>query len=279
MIFIVWILLPTLLLLLLCIIIYSFIPSSNPRGLRIIMYHKVSEDRADQLTVRRESLKKQFEQLVEDGYTTVSFGDLLDNLCTGTELPQRSIIITLDDGYRDTYTLAFPLLVRYNLKATVFLVAGRINSVNDWDGTREPLMNADEIREMAASGLVEFGLHSYQHSDYRHLTPEEMREDISQSIAALMELKIPFEPVMCYPYGKFPRKGNAKKAMYKVFSEMGIRLATRIGGRINRLPVCMPYEIERIGIEGADGLAEFCTKLKKGRRKNFTNWLSGTEFI
>jgi peptidoglycan/xylan/chitin deacetylase (PgdA/CDA1 family) len=179
------------------------------------------------------------------------------------------IILTFDDGYRDTFTLVLPLLKQYHLKATVFLVPGRIGGVSDWDGTCEPLMDVGEIREMAASGLVEFGLHSHQHTSYRHLTPDEMREDLSQSMAALESMQIPFMRVMCYPYGGYPRHAREKEAMHRVFSDLGIQLATRIGGRINRRPPRKPYELERIGIEGSDDLASFRSKLKKGSRKLF----------
>jgi hypothetical protein len=96
-----------------------------------------------------------------------------------------------------------------------------------------------------------------------------MREDLSQSMAALESMQIPFMRVMCYPYGGYPRHAREKEAMHRVFSDLGIQLATRIGGRINRRPPRKPYELERIGIEGSDDLASFRSKLKKGSRKLF----------
>ena len=238
-----------------------------PRGLRILMYHKVSEDQADDLTVKRETLERQFDHLAREDYTTVSFDTVLKSMAGGPDLPPRSVIITFDDGYRDTYTIAFPLLKRHNLKATVFLVAGRIGQTNTWDATHEPLMDAREIREMAASGLVEFGLHSYDHANYRQMTCRQMREDVVRSIQSLKELGIPFAPVLCFPYGAFPREAKTNADMRKMLADMGIRLAVRIGQRVNRLPIRDPYQLRRAIVNGNDQLFEFRVKLKMGRRR------------
>jgi peptidoglycan/xylan/chitin deacetylase (PgdA/CDA1 family) len=255
-------------LLLYLIFAYSFLVPA-PRGLYILMYHKVSEDRADSLTVKRAMLERQFGYLVKKHYTTVSFATVLDSMRTGAALPPRPVIITFDDGYRDAYTIVFPLLKQYGLKATVFPVAGRIAQTNTWDATHEQLMDAREIREMADSGVVEFGLHSYDHANYQRMTPQQIGEDLERSRRALDELGIPFAPVLSFPYGAFPREARANAAMRKVLADNGIRLAVRIGGRVNRLPISDPYELKRAGITGRDRFFEFRIKLRKGRTKLF----------
>ena len=262
------VLIACLLLLVYLIVEYSFLIPA-PRGLRILMYHKVSEDRADRLTVKRAMLERHFDYLVKEHYTSVSFDVVLKSMRTSTVLPPRSVIITFDDGYRDTYTIVFPLLKRYNLKATVFLVAGRIAQTNTWDATHEPLMDTREIREMADSGLVEFGLHSYDHANYRQMTPQQIREDVARSMRTLNDLGIPFAPVLAFPFGAYPRETNANAAMREALAEMGVLLAVRIGGRVNRLPLRNLYELKRAGIDGRDRFFEFCIKLKKGRTKLF----------
>ena len=71
-------------------------------------------------------------------------------------LPQNSILITFDDGYKNNYTLAFPILKKYNMKATIFLNTKFIEK-------DEAYLNWDEIREMYESGLVDFQLHTHSH--------------------------------------------------------------------------------------------------------------------
>ena len=71
-------------------------------------------------------------------------------------LPQNSILITFDDGYKNNYTLAFPILKKYNMKATIFLNTKFIEK-------DEAYLNWDEIREMYKSGLIDFQLHTHSH--------------------------------------------------------------------------------------------------------------------
>ena len=71
-------------------------------------------------------------------------------------LPQNSILITFDDGYKNNYTLAFPILKKYNMKATIFLNTKFIEK-------DEAYLNWDEVREMYESGLIDFQLHTHSH--------------------------------------------------------------------------------------------------------------------
>ena len=71
-------------------------------------------------------------------------------------LPSNSILITFDDGYKNNYTLAFPILKKYNMKATIFLNTKFIEK-------DETYLNWDEIREMYESGLIDFQLHTHSH--------------------------------------------------------------------------------------------------------------------
>ena len=71
-------------------------------------------------------------------------------------LPPNSILITFDDGYKNNYTLAFPILKKYNIKATIFLNTKFIEK-------DEAYLNWDEIREMYESGLIDFQLHTHSH--------------------------------------------------------------------------------------------------------------------
>lgn len=71
-------------------------------------------------------------------------------------LPKNSILITFDDGYKNNYTLAFPILKKYNMKATIFLNTKFIEK-------DEAYLNWDEIKEMYESGLIDFQLHTHSH--------------------------------------------------------------------------------------------------------------------
>ena len=88
------------------------------------------------------------------------------------------MILTFDDGYLDNWELAMPLLVRYKMKATVFVVASLIGKTNEWEknGFRQgvPMMGAEHLREWKQAGL-EIGSHGVNHRRIANLPPEELQ--------------------------------------------------------------------------------------------------------
>ena len=72
-------------------------------------------------------------------------------------LPENTILVTFDDGYKNNYTNAFPILKKYNIKATVFLNTEYIEKDKSY-------LNWEEIREMYESGLIDFQMHTHSHS-------------------------------------------------------------------------------------------------------------------
>ncbi len=103
-------------------------------GLRILAYHRVldyDENRFpfDEAVVSAscEAFHEQM-KFVRSNFEVISFVDLLECEQKGRQFPERGLIITFDDGYRDNYTHAFPILKAFNLPATIFLVTGHIGT-------------------------------------------------------------------------------------------------------------------------------------------------------
>src|SRR5689334_5404646 len=91
--------------------------------LRVLMYHKISGNGdSDGLTVPVNILEAQFNYLLKQGYSPLLFSDLLNYTRLRKPLPRRPVLITFDDGYRDNYTIMYPLLKKYGMKANIFLV-------------------------------------------------------------------------------------------------------------------------------------------------------------
>jgi peptidoglycan/xylan/chitin deacetylase (PgdA/CDA1 family) len=243
-----------------------FVPA--PNGLPILLYHKVSLHHNDALTISEDRLDRQLAYAKSTGYTPVSFQDLKEFLHGRRPMPAKPVLVTFDDGYLSTYELAYPLLVKHQVKATVFLPAAFIGGVNGWDGGSEPIMSYDTIHQIAGP-LIEFGLHSYRHENYQSYSAAQVEADLSQCIRALEENHCPFAPVFAYPYGKMPRDGTINRAMRASFRRHGIDFAVRIGSRINALPPKDVYELKRSVVRGTDSFWEFKTKLQKGRTKLF----------
>jgi peptidoglycan/xylan/chitin deacetylase (PgdA/CDA1 family) len=143
-------------------------PDGVVRRLRvpILMYHYLSAPPPDADALRRglsvspEQFEEHLRYLKQAGYETISLHDLALALQIGHPLPERPIIITFDDGYRDNYEQAFPLLMAYGFTATFFLITGFI------DAGKEAYVTWDQVIEMHEAGM-EMEAHGHTHPDLR----------------------------------------------------------------------------------------------------------------
>jgi peptidoglycan/xylan/chitin deacetylase (PgdA/CDA1 family) len=241
-----------------------FLPSV--KGLPVFMYHKVSSNANDPLTISVENLEKQFSYLSKKGYTNLSLGQIIDN--SNTKLPKRAFILTFDDGYLNNLKYLYPLLQKYNFHATIMLPVSLIGKTNEWDEGKESLMNYSQLLSMD-SRYISFGLHTYRHLALKDMPIKAIMDDIEKCKQDLDHNGVKFLPVLAYPYGSYPRDKGEKEKFFTLLKQSGIVYGLRIGNRINRWPLRNRFEVKRIDIKGNDSFWEFKTKLKKGRVKMF----------
>ncbi len=120
----------------------------------ILMYHDITQDesKCGSMTVTQDRLRSDIEWLSENGYTFILPSDL-----AGEEaLPEKPVMITFDDGYLSNYTLAYPVLEETGAKANINVIASVIDS-----GEYAAFCSWEQLAEMADSGLVEIGSHTY----------------------------------------------------------------------------------------------------------------------
>lgn len=244
------------------------LPSS--KGLAILMYHKVSEQVNDGLTVSTDTLELHFAWLKEMGYQTLSFRELKNLMAERLTLPKKTVILTFDDAYRSFKELALPVLKKFGFKASVFVPMAYIGKTNLWDRGNDPIMTAEELNQISSCGFVEIGLHSFLHRNYRDLALPDIKEDLDNCFSILGFHHIPYIRVLAYPYGGYPGKDpELRNDMIQLFESLGIDYALRIGNRINPYPIRHPFEMKRIDIRGSDSFLTFRIKLKTGRVKLF----------
>ncbi|MBI4319123.1 MAG: polysaccharide deacetylase family protein [Chloroflexi bacterium] len=161
--------------------------SLSNRVIPILLYHRVTDEPVEALrayAVSPSSFAQQMLFLSNNGYRTVSLQDLVDHRQTGKPLPKKPIVITFDDGYRDNYVHAYPLLLRHGFTAIVFLVAKMVSKLALWDrafgGPPPKLLSWTEIAEMADGG-ISFGSHACTHPALTRLPVHLAREEIVRS--------------------------------------------------------------------------------------------------
>ena len=240
----------------------TFFGSKND-PLRVLLYHKVSgNDQRDYLTVTKEDLDKQFQFLTQQGYTPLLLSDLVKHVRSKNVLPEKPVLITFDDGYRDNYTTMYPVLKKYGLKANIFLVPAFLEQGQT---PQESYLTLSDLHAMDPD-IIEYGLHSYGHASYKQLSLPEIAQDLDKCRQYLQEKKIPYQDCLAYPYGAYPKRNPIKRHRFlNTLAANRIVLAFRIGNRLNALPLSRALVIQRLDIRGDESFDVFKRKLQKGK--------------
>ncbi len=229
--------------------------------LPILMYHNVTAEKGEGLTISVEKLEKQFKHLAENGYKTYHFREL-DKLKT---LPKgKNIVITFDDGYVSQMELALPLMKKYKLKATFFVPLDFLGKTDSWNTSSLQIMTLEQLKNLDPK-IVELGFHSFYHKKYTELSNAEIEADTRRCMEFVSENELNFSTVLAYPYGKFPKDKKVNEIFKKILSKNGIEYGLRIGNRINTYPFKKPYEIQRIDVKGEFSMLKFRQKIRFGK--------------
>lgn len=156
--------------------------SAQPESIKlpIIMYHHITTDKskAGKYTVLVSEFEKDLEYIEQNGYTTVTVSDLISFVNGEVSLPEKSIMITFDDGFESFYSLAYPLLKEKNMKSVVSVI-GKITekySEHEDHNINYSNLNFNQISELSSGGFVEIQNHSYD----MHLSIQGQRKGISK---------------------------------------------------------------------------------------------------
>ncbi|MGQ0715407.1 MAG: polysaccharide deacetylase family protein [Gemmatimonadaceae bacterium] len=193
------------------------------RALTILEYHSVHPT-PQPYSITPEALERHLD-VIQSRYEVVRLRDVPALLRGGDR--RHRIVITFDDAYLDFADYAFPILTRRGLPATVFVPTGYIGGFNAWDQNAGDvplryLMDADELRAVQASGLVDIGSHTIDHVRMATLDEGEMRRQAEGSRAALERLLSVSVRTFGYPYGMLD---DYSRQTERVLAEAGYHVA------------------------------------------------------
>lgn len=189
-------------------------PLSQSIRVPILLYHYVEyvQDKDDtirqSLNIQPYTFESQIKTLQNAGYSFLTAGELGEVLDGKKDLPPKPVVLTFDDGYRDFYTDVFPILKKYKVMATEYVVSGFIGKPN--------YMFEKQIKEISQSGLVEIGAHTVHHVSLADKLPLVVQYEIKQSKLSL-EKKYKINVVsFAYPNGSLDEQAIdvVKKAGY-----------------------------------------------------------------
>ena len=249
------------LLLLLSLIVVLFISTTFYQGIPVLNYHQINDLDHNLLTINSKQFDRQMQYLADNGYTTITPDELADSLDSGKKLPEKSILITLDDGYKDNYTCAFPILKKYSMKATIFLITDYVN-------TYPKYLNWNEINEMQTAD-INFESHTLSHIDLtKAATDVDLRKQLVNSRKVLewrLHKKINF---IAYPGGAY------NTHVSEAAREAGYRGAFTVNFGSDRTGMPM-YALDRIPIFGGTSHTFFRFRL----RLRFSTFFSSLKSI
>jgi peptidoglycan/xylan/chitin deacetylase (PgdA/CDA1 family) len=179
-------------------------------SLPILTFHAI-DDELDVLSFSPRVFRRGMGRLHESGYQTLSLLEAVGYLRRGGPLPDRSFVITFDDGYQSVYEEAFPVLQRHGMSAIVFLTVGEKGTAGLGDrlpslGGRS-MLSWPQIREMHRGGIA-FGAHTLTHPDLTRLPSDQVEAEVCRSKAIIEDTLS--APVACfaYPYGRYDQRGR-----------------------------------------------------------------------
>jgi peptidoglycan/xylan/chitin deacetylase (PgdA/CDA1 family) len=219
----------------------------------ILCYHRFGP-RSSQLAVTPAAFEAQMEYLARNGYHVIPLSSLVGFLERGEPVPRKSVVLTIDDGYRSTYEVAFPILRKYGFQATVFLYS-------DFVGAPDALTWA-QMKEMEATGLVNIQPHSKTHANFATRLAGEtdakyrdrIRTEVDTPIRLIQErLAVP-SLTFAFPYG------DVNETVVDLLKRDGVRLGVTVTPGGNGF-YAYPFMLRRSMVFGGDGIDVFRSKL------------------
>lgn len=194
--------------------------TSKNIGVPVLYYHSVNENAENEVTISPEMLEKQLDYINDNEYITITINELYDHLINNQPIPEKSIVITFDDGYMNNYTEAFPLLKERNMKATIFCVG------NSLDGSY--YLSKDSIKEMSDYG-IDIESHTVNHMHLDTLNYDEQLSEMKNSKDILENITGKNVTAIAYPFGDFNDDSikAAKEAGYKLAFTTHLGLSDR----------------------------------------------------
>ncbi len=201
----------------------------------VLNYHQINDTEQNPLTVNTEQFEQQMKYLADNGYHTITPAEMIEAWEKGTQLPSHPVILTFDDGYLDNYRYAFPILEKYQLKATIFLIT-------DYVSTYPNYLTWENASEMQKSGLINFESHTLSHVE---LTKTDSEKDTIHQLLDSREaleyrLKKPVR-FIAYPCGSYDEEVErlTKEAGYRGAFTVNYGLASPDEQRfiLDRIPI------------------------------------------
>lgn len=236
----------------------------------VLMYHSFTEneEERDDLTVLASDFEDQLQALDEAGYTSVTYQQLIDFVAGKGHLPDKPVVITMDDGYQDNLELAAPLLEQYGFTANIAVIGVSLgkDTYKDTGKPITPHFSLEDARPWVEKGVLTVTTHSYDMHKVTALDGEDCRQgvlqmegesdeayrdaltrDYQRAMAQLEEGLGEICPVFTYPNGLYAPLSE------QVLQQLGVKATVTTDSGVNQLlrgEDQTLYLLKRVNVEG-----------------------------
>ena len=222
-----------------------WLPVRDRKIPRLVMLHQVTPlELPSGMNMPPARFELLLQILQRQGRQFVTVSELVEH----SQIPNQ-VALTFDDGFADNYEYAFPLLKKYQAKATIYLAT-------EIEGIQK--LNPEQITEMTGSGLVEFGAHSVHHVNLSQLDDAQALQEIQQSRDVVQSL-VGSCRSFAYPYGRFDARHES------MVKELGMTSAVSTRKKIEPITQANVFRLPRVSTHGKMSGLQMRIALARGR--------------
>lgn len=166
----------------------------DSRTVMVLNYHKVVDEHMS-LSVPLADFEQHMKWLQEYGYTSITPEDLYEFIVNGRELPEKPVLITFDDGYKDNYTNAYPIMKKYGFKGTIFVVTGFL-------GVYDNYLTWEQAKELTDNGFS-IESHTHNHKSMTEASDDDISRELAKSRDTIKEKLGVEADFIAYPTGTY----------------------------------------------------------------------------
>lgn len=226
----------------------AVVPANPTAAIPILTYHSIDSS-GSVISTDVAQFRRHMECLAEKQMRVLSLREAVSILKQRSPVPRNAVALTFDDGFRNFFSCALPILKRFQFPATVFLVTGRSGKDNQWPGQspdipRLELLDWQDVQEASREG-IDFGVHTATHPNLARLSGEELAREIIEPQHIISE-RVGSKPrLFAYPYGiHTPAVEEIVCRAYEAACSVEMGFASR-GSHLYRLPRIDMYYFSR----------------------------------
>jgi peptidoglycan/xylan/chitin deacetylase (PgdA/CDA1 family) len=221
-------------------------PNKNRNGyIPVLMYHSIKDKSSNEYELNTKMFEKQIKYLYKKGYKSLTVDEYYKIIDEQIEPPKKAVLITFDDGIDDNYSMAYPILKKYDMNAAFFVVANWID--------KEGYMTKDEIIDLSENGM-DIECHGLDHEWFAEYSYEEQYRIIAEARSKISQILNKEINYFAFPYGNLNE--SAMTALYDMGFKIGFSSISGLSSKYDNR-----YCMKRQYISENDSWLDFITKL------------------